>query len=44
MMESAAAAHDVPGKKGDYTEIEVAEFPNMIVEKCGCSMDKITPV
>ncbi|XP_067117071.1 left-right determination factor 1-like [Osmerus mordax] len=26
-------------KKGDYTEIEVAEFPNMIVEKCGCTMD-----
>uniref|UniRef100_A0A8C8SGS3 TGF-beta family profile domain-containing protein n=1 Tax=Pelusios castaneus TaxID=367368 RepID=A0A8C8SGS3_9SAUR len=23
-------------KKGNYTEIEVAEFPNMIVEKCGC--------
>ncbi|MCJ8736792.1 hypothetical protein PDJAM_G00016510 [Pangasius djambal] len=29
-------------KKGDYTQIEVAEFPNMIVEKCGCSMDKIS--
>ncbi|NP_001082043.1 left-right determination factor S homeolog precursor [Xenopus laevis] len=28
-------------KKGDYTEIEVAEFPNMIVEKCGCTMDNI---
>ncbi|XP_053315093.1 left-right determination factor 1 [Spea bombifrons] len=26
-------------KKGDYTEIEVAEFPQMIVEKCACSMD-----
>uniref|UniRef100_A0A8C5WWF8 TGF-beta family profile domain-containing protein n=1 Tax=Laticauda laticaudata TaxID=8630 RepID=A0A8C5WWF8_LATLA len=26
-------------KKGNYTEIEVAEFPNMIVEKCGCIMD-----
>ncbi|KAL0969331.1 hypothetical protein UPYG_G00225670 [Umbra pygmaea] len=26
-------------KKGEYTEIEVAEFPNMIVEKCGCTMD-----
>lgn len=31
-------------KKGDYTQIEVAEFPNMIVEKCGCSMDKISTV
>ncbi|KAM4770850.1 left-right determination factor 1-like [Rhinophrynus dorsalis] len=29
-------------KKGDYTEIEVAEFPNMIVEKCGCTMDNIS--
>ncbi|KAG8123334.1 hypothetical protein E2320_018742, partial [Naja naja] len=28
-------------KKGNYTEIEVAEFPNMIVEKCGCIMDNI---
>lgn len=26
-------------KRGDHTEIEVAEFPNMIVEKCGCTMD-----
>ncbi|CAH2255734.1 left-right determination factor 2-like [Pelobates cultripes] len=26
-------------KKGDYTEIEVAEFPHMIVEKCSCSTD-----
>ncbi|XP_006005966.1 left-right determination factor 2-like [Latimeria chalumnae] len=31
-------------KKGDYTEIEVAEFPNMIVEKCGCTMDNISIV
>lgn len=31
-------------KKGDYTEIEVAEFPNMIVEKCGCAMDNISVV
>ncbi|XP_030050455.1 left-right determination factor 2 [Microcaecilia unicolor] len=31
-------------KKGDYTEIEVAEFPNMIVEKCGCTMDNISVV
>uniref|UniRef100_A0A8D0CI03 TGF-beta family profile domain-containing protein n=1 Tax=Scleropages formosus TaxID=113540 RepID=A0A8D0CI03_SCLFO len=23
-------------KKGEHTDIEVAEFPNMIVEKCGC--------
>ncbi|XP_062864089.1 lefty2 [Trichomycterus rosablanca] len=29
-------------KKGDYTQIEVAEFPNMIVEKCGCSMDMLS--
>ncbi|XP_059501704.1 left-right determination factor 2-like [Stegostoma tigrinum] len=29
-------------KKGDYTEIEVAEFPNMITEKCGCTMDNIS--
>ncbi|XP_048083752.1 left-right determination factor 2-like [Alosa alosa] len=26
-------------KRGNHTEIEVAEFPNMIVEKCGCTMD-----
>ncbi|KAL2098589.1 hypothetical protein ACEWY4_005069 [Coilia grayii] len=26
-------------KRGDHTEIEVAEFPNMIVEKCGCTTD-----
>ncbi|KAF4070988.1 hypothetical protein AMELA_G00279760 [Ameiurus melas] len=31
-------------KKGDYTEIEVAEFPNMIVEKCGCAMDNTSLV
>ncbi|CAI5770879.1 left-right determination factor 2-like [Podarcis lilfordi] len=31
-------------KKGNYTEIEVAEFPNMIVEKCGCIMDHIAAV
>ncbi|KAK1171410.1 left-right determination factor 2-like [Acipenser oxyrinchus oxyrinchus] len=31
-------------KKGEYTEIEVAEFPNMIVEKCGCTMDNISVV
>ncbi|XP_023662433.1 left-right determination factor 2-like isoform X2 [Paramormyrops kingsleyae] len=31
-------------KKGDYTEIEVAEFPNMIVEKCGCTMDDMSVV
>ncbi|XP_076851060.1 left-right determination factor 2-like [Brachyhypopomus gauderio] len=29
-------------KKGDHTEIEVAQFPDMIVEKCGCSMDNIS--
>ncbi|KAL7873147.1 hypothetical protein AOLI_G00122180, partial [Acnodon oligacanthus] len=28
-------------KKGEHTAIEVAEFPNMTVEKCGCSMDKL---
>ncbi|KAM9356315.1 lefty1 [Pholidichthys leucotaenia] len=31
-------------KKGDYTEIEVAEFPSMIVEKCVCSMNSISIV
>ncbi|KAG9336088.1 hypothetical protein JZ751_002435 [Albula glossodonta] len=31
-------------KRGDFTEIEVAEFPNMIVEKCGCTMDNISIV
>ncbi|KAK1793338.1 hypothetical protein P4O66_011726 [Electrophorus voltai] len=31
-------------KKGDHTEIEVAEFPDMIVEKCGCSIDKMSTV
>ncbi|KAG9465698.1 hypothetical protein GDO78_017878 [Eleutherodactylus coqui] len=29
-------------KKGDYTEIEVAEFPNMIVERCGCTENHIS--
>ncbi|XP_077341974.1 left-right determination factor 1-like isoform X1 [Lithobates pipiens] len=29
-------------KKDDYTEIEVAEFPNMIVERCGCTADNIS--
>ncbi|CAJ0936926.1 unnamed protein product [Ranitomeya imitator] len=29
-------------KKGDYTEIEVAEFPNMIVERCSCTADNIS--
>ncbi|CAN2387487.1 positive regulation of pathway-restricted SMAD protein phosphorylation [Pristimantis euphronides] len=29
-------------KKGDYTEIEVAEFPNMIVERCGCTANNIS--
>ncbi|TNM95204.1 hypothetical protein fugu_017963 [Takifugu bimaculatus] len=31
-------------KKGDYTEIEVAEFPNMIVERCACAMDNLSIV
>ncbi|KAM9316875.1 left-right determination factor 1 [Gastrophryne carolinensis] len=31
-------------KKGDYTEIEVAEFPNMIVERCGCTADNISVI
>ncbi|XP_053736808.1 lefty1 [Synchiropus splendidus] len=31
-------------KKGDYTEIEVAEFPNMIVERCSCTMDNVSIV
>ncbi|XP_047244413.1 lefty1 [Girardinichthys multiradiatus] len=31
-------------KKGDYTEIEVAEFPNMIVERCACMLDNISVV
>ncbi|XP_026142354.1 lefty2 [Carassius auratus] len=44
VMESAPLPMMYLVKKGDYTEIEVAEFPNMIVEKCGCSMDKIPPV
>ncbi|XP_072266574.1 left-right determination factor 2-like [Pyxicephalus adspersus] len=29
-------------KKGEYTEIEVAEFPNMIVQKCGCTSNNIS--
>ncbi|XP_029966380.1 lefty1 [Salarias fasciatus] len=29
-------------KKGDHTEIEVAEFPNMIVEKCACTLDNVS--
>ncbi len=44
VMESAPLPMMYLVKKGDYTEIEVAEFPNMIVEKCGCSMDNIPPV
>ncbi|XP_032441667.1 lefty1 [Xiphophorus hellerii] len=31
-------------KKGDYTEIEVAEFPNMIVERCACMLDNVAVV
>uniref|UniRef100_UPI00398EE190 left-right determination factor 2-like n=1 Tax=Pristiophorus japonicus TaxID=55135 RepID=UPI00398EE190 len=31
-------------KRGDYTEIEVAEFPNMIIEKCGCTMDNVSVI
>ncbi|XP_017264592.1 lefty1 [Kryptolebias marmoratus] len=31
-------------KKGDYTEIEVAEFPNMIVERCACMLDNVSLV
>ncbi|XP_030623610.1 lefty2 [Chanos chanos] len=31
-------------KRGDHTEIEVAEFPNMIVEKCGCSVDNVSNI
>ncbi|XP_056624640.1 lefty2 isoform X1 [Triplophysa dalaica] len=44
VLESAPLPMMYLVKKGDYTEIEVAEFPNMIVEKCGCSMDKTPPV
>ncbi|XP_061668426.1 lefty1 [Syngnathoides biaculeatus] len=31
-------------KKGEYTEIEVAEFPNMIVERCACTVDNVSIV
>ncbi|XP_029113833.1 left-right determination factor 2-like [Scleropages formosus] len=31
-------------KKGEHTDIEVAEFPNMIVEKCGCAMENVVVV
>ncbi|KAL4630441.1 left-right determination factor 2-like isoform X1 [Arapaima gigas] len=31
-------------KKGDHADIEVAEFPNMIVEKCGCAMENMAVV
>ncbi|KAK0144873.1 Left-right determination factor 2 [Merluccius polli] len=31
-------------KRGEYTEIEVAEFPNMIVERCACTMDNVSIV
>lgn len=31
-------------KKEDHTEIEVAEFPNMIVEKCACMLDNVSLV
>ncbi|XP_069743925.1 left-right determination factor 2-like [Narcine bancroftii] len=30
--------------KGAYTEIEVAEFPNMITEKCGCATDNVSVI
>ncbi|XP_055492220.1 left-right determination factor 2-like [Leucoraja erinacea] len=29
-------------KRGDYTEIEVAEFPNMVTERCACSVDNLS--
>ncbi|XP_072133737.1 left-right determination factor 2-like [Mobula birostris] len=41
-VESASLPMMYLVKKGDYTEIEVAEFPNMITEKCGCSNDNIS--
>eukprot|EP00062_Callorhinchus_milii_P019652 gi/632974432/ref/XP_007903674.1/ PREDICTED: left-right determination factor 2-like [Callorhinchus milii] len=39
VLESASLPIMYLVKKGDYTEVEVAEFPNMIVEKCGCVAD-----
>ncbi|XP_051881413.1 left-right determination factor 1-like [Pristis pectinata] len=43
-VESASLPMMYLVKKGDYTEIEVAEFPNMITEKCGCSTDNISVI
>ncbi|XP_062896673.1 left-right determination factor 2-like [Mobula hypostoma] len=31
-------------KTGNYTEIEVAEFPNMITEKCGCTTNNVSVI
>nr|NP_001071997.1 transforming growth factor beta superfamily signaling ligand precursor [Ciona intestinalis]BAE06534.1 transforming growth factor beta superfamily signaling ligand [Ciona intestinalis] len=28
-------------KDGDGTKVEVSEFPNMVVEKCACSLDSV---
>nr|XP_039259433.1 left-right determination factor 2-like [Styela clava] len=28
-------------KRGDITQVEVSEFPNMIVKRCGCSLDSV---
>ncbi|TNN38512.1 Left-right determination factor 2 [Liparis tanakae] len=44
VAESAALPIMYLVKKGDYTEIEVAEFPNMIVERCACTMDNVSIV
>ncbi|XP_072356319.1 lefty1 [Scyliorhinus torazame] len=42
VVESASLPVMYLVKRGDYTEIEVAAFPNMITEKCGCTMDNVT--
>ncbi|XP_067884029.1 left-right determination factor 2-like [Heterodontus francisci] len=44
VVESASLPMMYLVKKGNYTEIEVAEFPNMIIEKCGCTMDNVSVI
>ncbi|XP_078399001.1 left-right determination factor 2-like [Cetorhinus maximus] len=44
VVESASLPVMYLVKRGDYTEIEVAEFPNMIIEKCGCTTDNVSVI
>ncbi|XP_078397513.1 left-right determination factor 2-like [Cetorhinus maximus] len=44
VVESASLPVMYLVKRGNYTEIEVAEFPNMIIEKCGCTTDNVSVI